>query len=76
MTQKVKKFYFSAEADLLLAREVIDTNPFRNKESWGVIGSRLSTALGTAVPKIRTLKDRLNTLLRRFKAEENLSRRK
>ncbi|XP_056009994.1 uncharacterized protein LOC130051676 [Ostrea edulis] len=73
-TDRKKQIRFKPEDDLRLLREVVGSNPLRNKNKWAEIAEPLSTS--TFILDSRRVRERTNLLIEQHKREtrEHLKR--
>lgn len=70
MNQAQKRTFFTKEDDLALAREVAGHNPFEDTNRWTMIQTNLLQMIGKYIT-VRTMKDRIRNLLKKFQNRAN-----
>lgn len=67
--KKVKRICFNKDDDLLLAREILCQNPYEDISRWFVIQRNILQITGKNI-SVRTIKDRIKSLLKKFLAKD------
>lgn len=69
MSDERKKFHFTKEVDLYLAREVVGQNPYEDQKRWNLIQINIMQITGKNI-LVRTLKERIRNLVSKFQKKE------